>query len=65
MLLATRESVDGEKGGHEETEEGDHLVGRKAGLADELDGGIGEHPEGEAREREANCLKIGDMFRSF
>jgi hypothetical protein len=65
MLLATRESVDGEKDCHEEPKEGDHLVGRKAGLADELDGGIGEHPEGEAREREANCLKIGDMFRSF
>ena len=64
-LLAARESVDGEKDCHEEPKEGDHLVGRKAGLAHELDGGIGEHPEGEAREREANCLEIGDLFRSF
>jgi hypothetical protein len=64
MLLATRESVDGENC-HEEPKESDHLVGRKAGLARELDGGIGEHPEGEAREREANCFEIGDLFRSF
>lgn len=64
-LLATRESVDGEKDGHEEPKEGDHLVGRKTGLADKLDGGIGEHPEGEAGEREANCLEIGDLSRSF
>jgi hypothetical protein len=56
--LAARKSVYGEKDGHEEAEEGDHLVGRKSGLADELDGGIGEHPEGETREREANCLEI-------
>ena len=65
MLLATRECVDGEKDGHEEPKESDHLVGRKTGLAEELDGDIGEHPEGEAREREANCLEIGDLFRSL
>ena len=58
IRLAARKSVQREKDGHEEAEEGHHLVRRKAGLADELDGGIGEHPEGETREREANCLEV-------
>ena len=62
VLLAARESVDRQKNRHEEAQEGDHLVGGKAGLADDLDERIGEHPEGEARKREADCLEIGDLF---
>ena len=62
MLLAAREAVDDEEDGHEEAEEGDHLVGGKTGLADDLNGGIGKHPEGEPRKREADCLEIRDLF---
>lgn len=58
IRLAPRKSIHGEKDGHEETEEGDHLVGWQAGLPDKLDGRVGEHPEGETRKREANCLKV-------
>ena len=62
MLLAPRERVERKEGGHEEAEERNHFIRRKAGLADDLDGGISEYPKGEAREREANCLQIRDLF---
>ena len=47
-----------QKGRHHQPEQAGDLVKRQPRRARELDAGIDQHPEGVARKRQADCLKL-------
>lgn len=58
--IATKEPSGKHEQRHEEAEEGEGLIPWQAGLVDELDGRVGEHPQREAGDGEGDGLEVGE-----
>jgi len=62
--IAAPEAAGDHEDGHEEAEEGECLIPGQAGLVDQLDGCVGEDPEGEAGDGEGDGLEMGEAGHS-